>query len=56
MPAVNYDYDEEDFRRWHIARAHSGLSFKEWVRQALNTEAERQTREREEAERRRRGR
>lgn len=53
---MNYDYDEEDFRRWQVERAHAGITFKEWVRRALNTEAERQKAVREEAERKRRSR
>lgn len=56
MPAVNYDYPEDRFRRWKIAHAYQGGSFKDWVGKALDEIAEQQITEHEQAERRRRGR
>lgn len=47
MPAINYVYEDERFRRWHIACAHTGLKFKEWVGKALDEAAERQETEEE---------
>jgi hypothetical protein len=56
VPSVNYDYPDDDHQRWKLASTHRGQTLKEWIRRALNAEAERQETERAEEERRRRSR
>jgi predicted HicB family RNase H-like nuclease len=53
---VNYDYPDEQHRRWKVAAGHKGQTLKEWIRRALNQVADEQQADRAEAERRRRSR
>ena len=53
---MNYDYPDDEHRRWKLAATHKGQTLKDWIEQALNEVAERQARDRAEDERKRRGR